>query len=829
MSMIWESASLPDVVRTGKTVAGAGLTLSVDADGNAVLSASTSAINVKDGAAGAETATSILQFPVGSVTYDGSGKTTVTFPGGGATALSGLSDVTLTSVANLDVLAHNGTAWVDTMLSVSHIQSGTFGVARGGTGRADLNSGEILVGAGTGAVTYLAPGASAGYVVRSTGAAWAVAQLSFSDLGGTIATGQVSGSYTGITAVGTIAAGTWQGTPVAAAYLGAHAASHASGGSDPITPASIGAAGTGHIHDLSTDANLTNVLPMTKGGTGATYGAVNPATEQVIILQGGAFSYLEASGSGTRILQASAGGVVSWVSPGTITAQTFAGLTDTTFTSLTDRDLAMWDSTLGYWRNVAQGDLDIALAPHTHSNISVLAGTGLTGGGTLGASVTLNVVSHGGAAGSVGTLTVTADSVGVNLGTTSTTAAAGNHTHTGVYSPVGHTHPASDVTAGTFGAGTYIFPSTLEVVGSLFIISGGTAGFIDLQSYGSRTLRINNLGNTVQIASPLQVSGAATDLTAGPLRIYSSSTFRGGLGVSSWAWGDAANNLALMAPASHELQLGAGATKALVIGTDGNNYVQTGLAVRGAPAAPFYFAVGDGTADVRAEFRPNTAYAVSFARSTGGRYYIGATSAAAPALVFSNHVGTTRMTLSDAGNLNVGSSTPKAWGTGYFSIEIGTAAAIMAGNSAGPMYLLSNVWWSGSNYTRINAAAIAGAYLSAGDFGIYNAPTGTAGAAVTMTTRLLVFNNGNVIIGGTSDAGYKLNVVGTVYASGIVTAAAGLITTDIDASGDITYDGDLIDGVYGHDVAHIIVRTAAQGYDGTIAARVGTIQFVSDT
>lgn len=46
------------------------------------------------------------------------------------TSLTNLSDVTLVSAANLDVLAHNGSNWADVALTASHIQSGSFADAR---------------------------------------------------------------------------------------------------------------------------------------------------------------------------------------------------------------------------------------------------------------------------------------------------------------------------------------------------------------------------------------------------------------------------------------------------------------------------------------------------------------------------------------------------------------------------------------------------------------------------------------------------------------------------------------------------------------------------
>jgi len=63
---------------------------------------------------------------------------------------------------------------------------------------------------------------------------------------------------------------------------------------------------------------------------------------------------------------------------------------------------------------------------------SVTAGNGMTQTGTASIDPTLNIVSHTGSAGTIGTINVGADAIGVNLGSTSTTAAAGNHGHTAV-------------------------------------------------------------------------------------------------------------------------------------------------------------------------------------------------------------------------------------------------------------------------------------------------------------------------------------------------------------------------------------------------------------
>ena len=66
------------------------------------------------------------------------------------------------------------------------------------------------------------------------------------------------------------------------------------------------------------------------------------------------------------------------------------------------------------------------VAPSSGTISGVTAGAGLIGGGASGA-VTLDVASQAGTVGSVGTVSVVADAIGVNLGTTSITAYRGDY------------------------------------------------------------------------------------------------------------------------------------------------------------------------------------------------------------------------------------------------------------------------------------------------------------------------------------------------------------------------------------------------------------------
>ena len=67
---------------------------------------------------------------------------------------------------------------------------------------------------------------------------------------------------------------------------------------------------------------------------------------------------------------------------------------------------------------------------------SVTAGNGMTQTGVATINPTIDIVSLAGTAGTVGTVFVGVDGIGVNLGTTSITAAAGNHTHSTLYAPI---------------------------------------------------------------------------------------------------------------------------------------------------------------------------------------------------------------------------------------------------------------------------------------------------------------------------------------------------------------------------------------------------------
>jgi hypothetical protein len=91
-------------------------------------------------------------------------------------------------------MAFNGTGSNVTSLNAENISSGTLAVARGGTGATTLNAAAVIIGNGTSAPTFVAPGTS-GNVLTSNGSAW-VSEASGSYAGSSIVAFYSSGTFT---------------------------------------------------------------------------------------------------------------------------------------------------------------------------------------------------------------------------------------------------------------------------------------------------------------------------------------------------------------------------------------------------------------------------------------------------------------------------------------------------------------------------------------------------------------------------------------------------------------------------------------------------------
>jgi hypothetical protein len=144
---------------------------------------------------------------------------------------------------------------------------------------------------------------------------------------GTLPTGRLTGSYTGITGVGTLAAGTWNGSTIAANYGGTGFASYAVGDilyADTTTSLAklpdvvVGnALISGGVNappvwgKIGMATHVSGTLPIANGGTNST---ATPTSGGISYGTGTAFAFTSAGTSG-QVLTSAGSGVPTWETP----------------------------------------------------------------------------------------------------------------------------------------------------------------------------------------------------------------------------------------------------------------------------------------------------------------------------------------------------------------------------------------------------------------------------------------------------------------------------------------------------------------------------------
>jgi Chaperone of endosialidase len=137
--------------------------------------------------------------------------------------------------------------------------------------------------------------------------------------------------------------------------------------------------------------------------------------------------------------------------------------------------------------------------------------------------------------------------------------------------------------------------------------------------------------------------------------------------------------------------------------------------------------------------------------------------------------GATRMLIDSAGNLGLG-ATPSAWGS-YKSFDVNTYTSLASSTSA--FLLTANSYFNGTNYIY-KATSQASFYAqSNGVHQWYNAPSGTAGNAITFTQAMTLDASGNLLVGTTTAGPDRFRV----SSPGNTTNQIGLVSSD-DASGN---------------------------------------------
>jgi hypothetical protein len=124
-----------------------------------------------------------------------------------------------------------------------------------------------------------------------------------------------------------------------------------------------------------------------------------------------------------------------------------------------------------------------------------------------------------------------------------------------------------------------------------------------------------------------------------------------------------------------------------------------------------------------------------------------------------------RMRINSSGNVGINGASN--FGSDNKAIQLinGVYSGAFQIDSVGNVGLAQNAYQDGTwKYYQTNEAAILN--LEDGQFKFFNAASGTADATITFSQRMHIANDGKVGIGLSSSLGYKLNVAGSVYASG---------------------------------------------------------------
>jgi hypothetical protein len=135
----------------------------------------------------------------------------------------------------------------------------------------------------------------------------------------------------------------------------------------------------------------------------------------------------------------------------------------------------------------------------------------------------------------------------------------------------------------------------------------------------------------------------------------------------------------------------------------------------------------------------------------GATSWAGIKSDAINQLKFLNGAFATLMTLDASGNLGVG-VTPSAWGSAFKVVQL-RSGSLLADSGGSTLYNVQNVYFDGSSWLRVNAAASTRYEQSAGVHTWWNAPTGTVGTAANFTQAMTLDASGNLVIGNALASG----------------------------------------------------------------------------
>jgi len=205
-----------------------------------------------------------------------------------------------------------------------------------------------------------------------------------------------------------------------------------------------------------------------------------------------------------------------------------------------------------------------------------------------------------------------------------------------------------------------------------------------------------------------------------------------------------------------------------------NNRVGIGTA---SPTVPLYVTGNNATATAIMQDETNgaklrlLANSINFDITNGGGGGEIAVSGANP-LTFKTN-GTERARIDSSGNVGVG-VTPSAWNSAVPAIQVKGVSGIYGAGSS-EFGSVQNCFFNASSQWIYGTTAASGKYaISAGVHQWFNAPSGTAGNAITFTQAMTLDASGNLLVGKTGNNG--------TIGAGILNESTGAIWSTLTAS-----------------------------------------------